>query len=152
MFWRGAWSAFMALYYTVLRQNLQDVKQGCYVGVNYRVRAPLAVPKRRQGMKVRRDRTPEVMAATLVNNTAVSVEQNFNRVRAADDLLPPIVVRVCPSVKKSKSCAVFVSDCDSIKFSFALKVCETDKDVVALRNLDLLNLVDVGEITFGEVE
>ena len=87
-----------------------------------------------------------------MNNTVIGVEQNFNRVRVADDLLPPIVVRVCPSVKKSKSCAVFVSDCDSIKFSFALKVCETDPDGVALRNLDFLNLVDVGGITFWEVE
>ena len=87
-----------------------------------------------------------------MNNTAISVEQNFNRVRVADDLLPPVVVRICRSVKKGKSCAIFVSDCDGIKFSFTLKVSETDPDDVALRSLDFLNLVDVGGITFWEVE
>ena len=80
------------------------------------------------------------------------MKQNFNRVRVADDLLPPVVVRVEVRVEESKSCAIFVSDCDSIKFSFTLKVSETDPDVVALRNLDLLNLVDVGEITSWELE
>ena len=80
------------------------------------------------------------------------MKQNFNRVRVADDLFSPVVVRVEVRVKESKSCAIFVSDCDSVKFSFTLKVSETDPDVVALGSLDFLNLVDVGGITFWEVE
>ena len=87
-----------------------------------------------------------------MNNTAISVEQNFNRVRVADDLLPPVVVRVEVRVEESKSCAIFVSDCDSVVFSFTLKVSETDPDGVALRDLDFLDQVQVvGIISAWEV-
>ena len=48
----------------------------------------------------------------------------------------PIVV---PSVKKSKSCAIFVNDCDRVILSFTVKVSETDPDGVALRNPDFLD-------------
>ena len=80
------------------------------------------------------------------------MEQNFNGVRVADNLLPPVIVRVLPSVKESKSCAIFVSDCDSVIFSFNVKVSETDPDGVALRNLDFLDLVKVVGVSFWEVE
>ena len=83
------------------------------------------------------------------------MEQNFNRVREADNLLPPVIIRVLPSVKESKSDATspcHVSDCDSVIFSFNLKVSETDPDGVALRNLDFLDLVDVVGVILGEVE
>ena len=86
-----------------------------------------------------------------MNNTAISVEQNFNRVRVADDLLPPVVVRVEVRVEESKSCAIFVSDCDSVIFWFTLKVSETDPDGVALRNLDFLDQVEVTRKGSGEV-
>ena len=68
------------------------------------------------------------------------MELNFNHVTVADHLLcPPIVIRVDLSVKESKSCAVFVSDCDRVIFSFTDKVSETDPDGVALRNPNSLD-------------
>ena len=83
---------------------------------------------------------------------AVSVEQNFNRFRVADNLVvSPVVVRVRLSVKESKSCAISISECDGIMFSFALKVSETDPDGVVLGNLDFLDNVEVVEISAGEV-
>ena len=90
---------------------------------------------------------------TRVRTTSISVEQNFHRVRLADNLLRlPVIVRVRHSVKESKSCAIFISDCDGVMLWFTVKVSETDPDGVALRNLDFLDNVEVAQISFWEVE
>ena len=78
----------------------------------------------------------------------ISAEHNFNCVCIAFNLFPPVVIRVHPYVKESKSSAIFVSDCDSIIISFNFKVSETDPNGVALRNLDFLDLVEVVGISF----
>ena len=85
---------------------------------------------------------------THVTTTDISVEQNFNCVGVADNLPPPVGIRIHPYVKESKSSAIFVSDCDSIIFSFNVNVSETDPNGIALRNLDFLDLVEVVRISF----
>ena len=84
------------------------------------------------------------------SKTSIRMEVNFNSVCVADNLLSPVIAPIS-IIQESKSCAIFISDCDMVKFWFTVKVTETDPDGVALRNLDSLDKVEVVGVIFGVV-
>ena len=87
---------------------------------------------------------------------AVSVEQNFNHFRVADNLVVSpvngvVVVVGRVRLKESKSCAISISECDGITARLTLKISETDPDGIVLGNLDSLEDVEVVEISARKV-
>ena len=89
---------------------------------------------------------------TLVSNTSIGIELNFNSVGAADKLSSP--ASLSKAVTCPKYCnwfAISLTDYDFIFSWFAIKVREANPDSVALRNLDFLDQAEVVWIVFGEV-